>query len=239
MDSTTVTSVSTDESTDVQDSESTDMQLADAQTTSAENDAAPAPRPYPAIGKAWNAFVASIRREVERTDSADVVELRTALAALPDLAVLASARAALTVEIESKSGAAKNETLLMIGQTYADGVAALLSTLRPTPVQTSSTGSTGNGRMKSAQTVARTIADVEADPSIRYIGAPLAEIDALGHDCRVVKILRNGSPRKANTAQQVTMLEESEDAAQHDACCKLARSTYPIFKRRADLRSDA
>jgi hypothetical protein len=105
-------------------------------------------------------------------------------------------------------------------------------------VKNSTSGtSRSNGTSKSTgseRTVIRDIVDVTA--ASEYIGADLDEIAALGHECRLTSILRNGAKSSANLKQQTAIMREI-DATAHAKCIALADKTRLSFRKRADIRN--
>lgn len=217
--------------------------LNDAPSTP-ENDAAPvAPVSIaPTVERAMRGLGATIHKYAVGAENPNIAVLNAALAGLVgEHPAIVAARAAITVDIEREraNGTAAAFAALRNDPVLKAGFDELFALFVPAQTVARPTSARGTASKNAGKVVARDRVAIEADPAVQYIGADLAAIAAIGHECNVTSILTNGTRRVANLKQEYTVRDNAPDRDEHEACLSLARDTQRLFSVRATLRQNA
>lgn len=193
---------------------------------------APAPELAPAFVKALDRVLYEAHKYASAADSPNVAALLTARDALVgEHPAIMAARAALDVEITQELGTKRNDALRLLGETYKDKLDALLSIFVPeAPIVARPSSKRGD------IPVARTEADIDGNPEVTRIGAPLADIDAIGHSCPITDTLRKGANVKSSLAKVTNPIFENGGMTDHAACMALAGQVSKLFGHRYALK---
>lgn len=219
----------------------TDTQpVADAQPV-----AEPTPEPVrapDAIDKAIEKLFALMMAESKKNETPAIIGQRAMLANMKSNEYAEHMTAAISQlqhDIDTATETASLAIRAEMFRNYAPALASMSRWLNPVPTAATTLKPASKRSATSERTVARTAADIDADPSIEYIGGPVADVDAVGHECGLTSILRNGTKKIGNLTQQMTECVTGGDPAMHAACLAIGKSVQPLFGRRAQLRNAA
>ena len=206
--------------------------------TQGENETAPnvqAPELCPAFKRALDKVRDVARTFASKGESPEISALITARDALVgDHPAIAGARAAMTVEIENATNAGRADALRSLADAYKDDIVALVSFLNVTQPNVARPAS-----KRGDVPVARSEAEIDANPEVTRIGAPIDAIDAIeadGHVCPITEALRKGLNVKSALTKITNPVFESGDAMQHQPCMMLAGQVSKMFGHRYALK---